>query len=457
MKRLSTLWILLLVSLISGSALPAANKNPDLVFVENAFIRVGINLKWGGAITHVSEPGGPNLINSYDLGRQIQQSYYSGPANYQREGKVKHKHWGNFPWNPIQTGDSHRIGSRVVEHRVKDGKLYVKTIPMLWPMKDDAAECHMETWIYLSETGPMFSYKAKLTNARSDHTQYGAHPQEIPAVYTNGPWHRLITYTGDKPFTGGATKEVRNDHKEPWPWIKFLATEGWTALLDDKGTGIGVCALGPSEFHAGFNGRRGTGGEKSTNTGYMSPMTREILDHNIEFEYACRFVLGNLQDIRNEAARITSKKLPRWNFKKSRHGWHYHNGSDDGWSLAGKGLKIKAKNPARPVRLLSPITFWQAKSARQVALEISSPTSGAITVYWRGMPPENVAEKPSNWGAWQKTWWNKSRSATTRITKGKSQWVKINLEEIPSYQGGITGLAIDVPDGVTIRQIHIEQ
>ena len=62
-----------------------------------------------------------------------------------------------------------------------------------------AAECHMETWIHLSDSGPMFSDKARLTNARSDHTRYRAHSQEIPAIYTNGPW----------------------------PWINFLATEGW--------------------------------------------------------------------------------------------------------------------------------------------------------------------------------------------------------------------------------------
>jgi hypothetical protein len=302
----------------------------------------------------------------------------------------------------------------------------------------------------------MFSYKARLTNARSDRTRYGARPQEIPAIYTNGPWHRLMTYSGDQPFTGGALKEMRNDHKEPWPWINFLATEGWAALVNDQGTGIGVCALGPSEFHGGFAGRRGTGGEKSTNTGYMSPVTREILDHNIVYEYACRFVLGSVQDIRKEAKRITSQKLPAWNFDTARHGWHYQNGKDSGWPLAGKGLVIKANNPSKPIRLLSPITFWQAKSSRQVAIELSSETSGFMTVYWRGMPPENVSEKPSHWGKWRQTWWDKDRSASTRITKGNSKWVKIRLKDIATYRGAITGLAIDVPDGVTIRQIRIE-
>ncbi len=457
MRRSTTLGFLCCLALLSAVAHGADRKNPELVFVENEFIRVGINLKWGGAITHVSKANGPNLINSHDLGRQIQQSYYSGPANYQRKGKLKNKNWQNFPWNPIQTGDSFRIGSKVVRHRIEKGKLYVKTIPMLWPMKDDAAECHMETWVSLSHSGPMFSYKARLTNTRSDRTRYGAHPQEIPAIYTNGPWHRLISYRGDQPFSGEAVKEMRNDHKEPWPWINFLATEGWTALVNDQGSGIGVCAPEPSEFHGGFSGRRGTGGEKSANTGYMSPVTREILDHNIVYEYACRFVLGSVQDIRKEATRIASRKLPAWDFNESRHGWHYQNGQDGGWPLAGNGLALKANNPSRPVRMLSPITFWQAKSARQVSLELSSEKPGSITVYWRGMPPENTSEKPSHWAAWRKTWWDNTRSASRRIRKGNHTRVKFNLKETATYQGGITGLAIDVPDGVTVHQIRVEK
>lgn len=89
-----------------------SHQTPDIQFIENAHIRVGIIRKWGGAITHVSVPGGPNIINSHDLGRQIQQSYYSGPPNYRKQGKEKSKEWDAFPWNPIQTGDAYRNGSR---------------------------------------------------------------------------------------------------------------------------------------------------------------------------------------------------------------------------------------------------------------------------------------------------------------------------------------------------------
>ena len=439
--------------LMGCAAMPERQPTAD-TFVENEFIRVGINLKWGGAITHVSTPGGPNLINSHDLGRQIQQSYYSGPGNYQREGKRKSPHWAQFPCNPIQTGDAFHNGSRVIEHQVRDGCLYVKTVPMLWPMDNDPAECVMETWITLSSDRPTFSYRARLTNARSDKKQYSVHPQEVPAVYVNGPWHRLMTYKGDKPFADGAVTELRNDHKEPWPWINVLATEGWAALVNDAGTGIGVCVPRPMEFHGGFAGHRGSGGPKSANTGYMSPITREILDHNIVYEYGCTFVLGTLQDIRSEADRLVSKAPQEWNFDGARHGWYYQNGYDDGWPLTG-GLAVKSHDTTKPVRLIGPLAFWRAEAAPKLAMQVSSAAPGTMTVFWRGMPPEEASAKPSVWNDWLQHSWDEKSSTSAVIPAGDRKWVRLDLAAVPSYAGGIAGLAIDVPHGVTVHGVRL--
>ena len=47
-------------------------------FIDNGTIKVGVNLALGGAITWVSKSGSrENVVNSHDLGRQIQMSYYS--------------------------------------------------------------------------------------------------------------------------------------------------------------------------------------------------------------------------------------------------------------------------------------------------------------------------------------------------------------------------------------------
>jgi hypothetical protein len=52
------------------------------LFLDNARLRVGVDTSRGGAITFISSPVMPpewanvNLVNTWDAGRLIQQSYY---------------------------------------------------------------------------------------------------------------------------------------------------------------------------------------------------------------------------------------------------------------------------------------------------------------------------------------------------------------------------------------------
>jgi hypothetical protein len=430
-------------------------QTPDIQFVENAHIRVGITRKWGGAITHVSVPGGPNIINSHDLGRQIQQSYYSGPPNYQKAGKEKSKAWSAFPWNPIQTGDAYRNGSQVVDVRISGNSLYVKTIPMLWPMNNDPGECTMETWITLSKTSPAFTYKARLTNQRSDKTQYKGGAQEVPAVYVNGPYHHLMMYTGDKPFTGDALRELRNDHREDWPWVNSLPTEGWAALVNDAGTGIGVIVPSPIEFHGGFSGKRGIGGETDGSTGYMSPIASEVLDHNVVFDYRADFVVGNVSEIRAAAEKHRPRGLPAWDFSERRSGWIYESGSDAGFPLKGRGLGGTPEPGLETLRILGPYAIWQASAAKRVRLQISAKAAGSVRMFWRGLPPADASTKPSLWSAWRGTWFDNERSVSAMFPAGKKRWVDIDLSGNVNYKGAICGLGLDIPADVFVHQVRV--
>lgn len=424
------------------------------LFVESDHLRVGIDVAIGGAVTHVSAGDGPNLINSHDLGRQIQQSYYSGPGNYQRPGKEKSPNWASFPWNPIQTGDAFGNGSQVLEHRIEGRSLYVKTIPMLWPMNDDPGECVMETWIDLDPDRPQFRYRARLTNQRQDQTYYGSFAQEIPAVYTNGPWHRLVTYLGASPFEGEEVTEVRNDHQEPWPWVRFAATEGWAALLDDQSQGLGVVVAPGMEFHGGFHGRRGEGGPKSGPTGYMSPITHEILDHNIVLEYECLFVVGSLDEIRQVAIDRRPAELPRWDFSSDRQSWTIEGGRDGGWPIDAGGLVLQADAGRSQLRLVSPFTFWQADQAAQLAIRLSSAEPGRLVVGWRALPPRPVSTG-NQWGAWRQQWWSADRASSADYPAANDHWVRVRLSGAESYTGSLTGLAIDLPAGVHVHEIRL--
>lgn len=455
----NTLILALLGCLLLSAGAIAASEDAKMVFIQNKQIRVGINLAIGGAITHVSTVDGPNLINSCDWGRQIQQSYYSGPPNYTREGKEKSKNWAEFCWNPIQSGDAFGNGAQVLAYRKKGNTLYVKTRPKLWPMRDDAGECTFETWITLD--GATFTWHARLTNARGDTTWYGAYGQELPAIYTNGPWHRLISYTGDQPYAGGQTVEIRNDHGEPWPWVNFLATEGWAALLNEHGDGLGVWHPTVTQFNGGFAcGKRGEGGPKDPPTGYMAPTRSEHLDYNIVYDYQCVFIVGSQQAIRDFACAHAPTAPPSWSFTRNRAGWTYQNARDDGWPIR-HGVTLHALHEGE-IRLNSPFCVWRAAQAPRLALRARLPKGEekTITIYWRGMPVK-PAMSGSEWGNWCGQWWAPERSIELPITgDGKEQWYVAELSAKPTYTGTLTGLSIVLPGmnpatGVGLREIRL--
>ncbi|MBN2449286.1 MAG: hypothetical protein JXR77_02790 [Lentisphaeria bacterium] len=420
-------------------------------FIANGQIRVGVNLDIGGAITHVSElPDGPNLINSADWGRQIQMSFYGGPADYRREGKRKSEHWGGFPWNPIQSGDCFGNGSKTLDCQAEGSTIHVSSIPMLWPMENDPGECLFETWIELD--GKTFRYRGRLTNKRTDTTPYGAHHQEVPAVYSNGVWHRLMTYVGDRPFEHGELTEVRKTVREPWPWSKWLAAENWSALVNDAGRGIGAWHPGVFEFHGGFAGRRGQGGPKDGPTGYFAPMRTDILDHNIVYDYTCVFIVGTLEEIRDTVYRHAARNvIPAWIFARDRQHWSFRDARDGGWPIAGAWQIFL---DTRQARIESPLEYWRAEAAPRLRLRAAFHTRGAeARIFWRTFSP--AVHTTASWQEWARTWWAPERSLTFPLTHdGQMREIVVDLASSAEYRGALSGLAIDLPqsaDGDTVR------
>ena len=85
--------------------------------ISNEYIKLGINLSLGGAITYLAENGKDNLINSSDWGRQVQMSFYSGPNPFTPGGKQPRPEWRGLGWNPIQSGDVAGKRSIILEHK----------------------------------------------------------------------------------------------------------------------------------------------------------------------------------------------------------------------------------------------------------------------------------------------------------------------------------------------------
>ncbi len=412
-----------------SSSEPAGEK---MSYLDNGTIRLGVNLNLGGSITYLADADDRiNIINNHDWGRQIQMSFYSGPVPFTPGGKQPSKTWAGLGWNPIQSGDYAGNRSRIIEHR-NDGKsIYVKCVPMQWPLDNEPGECTFESWIQLE--GNVVKVRSRINNRRSDTTQHTGRSQELPAVYTNGPWYRLFSYTGDRPFTNGKLSRFTKTWTsfkdvEGSPWEHWRATENWAALVNDNDWGLGVFKPDTYSFVGGFFGIPGKGGSKDGPTGYISPVLNEILDHNIGYEYEYMLIVGKLDEIRRYVYKHSKRKSPPdYRFEKERQHWVYRNATDAGWPIRGElNISLDKDDP----QLIGPVGFWQAHDVPKIYIHAACSTQDTgARLFWRTHPETGFAEQ-------------RSVSFETR-PDGQYHTYEIDLSSSPHYEGAITGLRLD--------------
>lgn len=394
-------------------------------WLENDRVKLGVDLERGGAITFLADAkDGANVINNFDLGRQVQLSFFSGPVPFEANGQKPAEHWRHIGWNPIQTGDDFKNTSRVLSH-ANDGKLiHLTCAPLQWPLNNIPGECTFDSWLELD--GAVVKARARLTNTRSDTTQYPARLQELPAVYANAEFHRVVSYTGPLPF-GQEAVSLMPKSQTKHPWSFWTGTEGWAALVDEHDHGLGLITPGRVHFTGGFAGKPGPNDTHGNSTGYLAGQGLEILDRNIVYEFRYELVLGTVQEIRARAATHRPQGPPAWSFSQDRQGWHYQNALDTGWPVKDHlQVLLEQEDP----QLISPLSFWQAADAPHLIIEAAFHTKQKQgTVMWQphGQPGFSSANMTS----------------FPLITDCEFHRHLIPLSSIPSYRGGMLRLRID--------------
>lgn len=398
-------------------------------YLDNGVLRIGIDLTRGGSITYLSRSGtADNVVNSYDLGRQIQMSHYGGPVPFTPGGRQPNPVWRGLGWNPIQSGDCAGHPSRILKCETHRARLTVQCQPMQWPLDNVPGDCTFTVEISLKDNTA--EVRCHLENRREDRTAYPARDQELPAVYTNGPYHHLMTYVGDHPFANDKLVEIPNVGP---PWARFTATESWAALVDDKGFGLGVWNEGAIDFLGGFAGKRGSGGPHDPPTGYIAPLRVEILDPDIVYEYRYTLILGPLEEIRHTVMQRAGKPgSPDYRFERDRAHWRLGDGAIDiGWPLRGSwNIRLKSTD-GKPPQIIGPTCFWMAEQAPRLILEAAFPAGvkGETAVHWCRRDAQNFDE---------------SRKASIPIIgDGRMRKYTVDLSAHPEYRGIITGLLID--------------
>jgi|GEM_PF-601232 hypothetical protein len=394
-------------------------------FLDNGLIRIGVDLARGGSISYLADTrDSANIVNIHDLGRYIGPSFYAGPQPF---GEA-HPDWRGWPWNPVSAGDVYGNPAEVLEYHNDGTTLYVKSAPLQWALRRVAGECTFETWITLD--GRAARVRHRLTNQRPEHPQYAAMDQELPAVYTVARLHRLVTYTGSAPFTGAPTTEIP---KQPSPngelkWSRFYATEHWAALVDDSGWGLGVVHPGVYQFWGGFHGQPGAGRPQDDATGYIAPVRREVLDHDIEYEYSYALILDTVQNIRRWAyAHRPPPGLPDYRFERDRQHWWYVNAEDGGYPIEGMlRVKLHRDDP----QMIGPDVLWEAGRVPRLYIRAAFHTrSNLAEIFWK---------------TWDSPFFSADKRVTFRVVNdGQFRTYAVDLSRVPAYHGLITGLRFD--------------
>lgn len=246
----------------------------DEVVDGNDDVTIGVNAKEGCKEFISSEV---NLVNIYDAGRQIQQSYYANVGgeigvddpnsnldevylwqekadNYGENGYdrawcttgSKTGWW--WPYNPVQAGDCADNPGQIIDYELRDNEIYVKARAMDWAKGADSrklagtveggvtTKSYMENWYTIKNNLLYVSNRFIDWNGFTGMESVLVHTNELPAFFTVHPLKNLVMYDGSLPWKNGALSEYKNisDKHTSWP------SEDWIAWVNDSNFGIGV-------------------------------------------------------------------------------------------------------------------------------------------------------------------------------------------------------------------------
>ena len=295
MKKFINIFILIFVICIIN-----IDAQPKELSVDNGIIKLKVDLTRGGAINYLSKSNKKrNLVNIFDEGRYIQQSYYAGKS-LNRQDKGQSPSWSPWTWNPIQVGDAFGNRAKILDFKQNGDTIYVKCTPMLWDMNNNPAEATIEQWTILNEN--VLEVHNRLTCLRID-SLYGENvlrDQELPAIYPISALSNLYCYNGEAPFTNDTVSKLKVVNLSSGFWgIYKNITENWMAFVDDNLEGLGVFNPKTSYFLAGMSGNSGFEA-KDAATSYIAPIKKEAFSKNSIYDYSYFIIVGTIDDIRSK-------------------------------------------------------------------------------------------------------------------------------------------------------------
>lgn len=279
----------------------------DTFYLESGRYRLGVRLIWGGGITYLKDSlcpveGVENMINQFDTGRLVQQSYYGCGQNGEN-------YWGEFmghkwPYNPVQGGDKGGFHSRLIDVRASADSIYIKSQPRDWGKIDYLTPSYMENTYSLD--GDMI----RVDNRFVDFSGW-KHPQncqELPAFYTVSYFDRFTFYDGNNPWEDAEL--ITRDNLHFWGESKYDNecnytlkegnTETWSAWVSQREDyGIGMFVPETDILKAGRYKYNCSKDPLNDATNYTAPLDIIGLVSYVPLEYSYLMTCGSVSEIRN--------------------------------------------------------------------------------------------------------------------------------------------------------------
>ncbi len=225
---------------------------------------------YGHETSSLPSDGAVNLINNYDVGRQIQQSWYANvnDANgYTQADCTTSGETIKWQYNPVQAGDCANNASQIIDYEVTKDYIYVKTRAMDWAKGQTDAnlegtikggsttKSYMENYYRLNDDGTLTVNNSFVDwNGFSNMESIGFNGIELPAVYTVQSLNYYVSQNAD----GGLTY---NDGLSAWTSNAYVESNtagskhgdwfAWANGNDENAMALGMYIPNVERFTSG--------------------------------------------------------------------------------------------------------------------------------------------------------------------------------------------------------------
>lgn len=273
---------ILALSLFAISFAPAAEPE-DWVYLDNGKLRLGVNRSGGAAIGWLSESGrDANVLNRFDLGRYVQQSWYGASDGSDWNGKP-------WRWNPVQAGNWKNAPAEMLSFAATALSIESSSIPVHWATGERLKEVILRQKITLQDYVVRIDYEMEYSGTVTHPLQ----DQELPAVFVDAAYPNLHFIppgeTEPKSLVPG------------WPNERYTIAQPWVAYTDETNRGIGVLVPGIDTITC-YRAEGDPNNRAKGACSYVAPIKRLVIEPGFSHRYTVYLTLGTLPEIRHRFA-----------------------------------------------------------------------------------------------------------------------------------------------------------